>query len=87
MLTPRSSGSALAAVDGVDLGAGLERLAGGDALGQVYVAGLLGHADARGHALALGLVVGDEGLVALAEVVQRVELLGAVALPGVRTLH
>ena len=77
----------LAAVDDVDLVAGLELLARCDGLAELDVAALARHLDGGVAALALSLVVGDVGLVALAEVVQLVELLGGVGLPGVLSLH
>ena len=77
----------LVVADGVDLVAGGELAAGGDGLVEVHVPGGLGERDRGAHALALGLVLGDERAVVAAELLELGEGCRVVGFPGVRTLH
>ena len=73
--------------DGVDLVPRLELAALGDAGGEVDVTCSLGELDGGGHALALGLVLADEGAVLAAEVLELGEGHIIIFLPSVRSLH
>ena len=77
----------LVVAGGVDLVAGLEGAACGTGRVERDVARLLGELDAGGDALALGLVLGDEGAVVAAELLELGDGRFVVGLPGVRTFH
>ena len=72
---------------GVDLVAGLELALLLDGLGERLVPGLFGQSDRGAHAFALGLVLRDELDVIVAEFLELIEILVAIALPCVLAFH
>ena len=77
----------LAVVYGIDFVAGLERLACGNRLAKLNIAGLLGSFGAGANAEALGLVLTDEFFVAGADLFEFDELLGGVLFPCAGAFH
>ncbi len=77
----------LAAGVHVEAVARLDGAALGHCVGEVHVAGGLGKLDGSGHALALGLVLGDELSVVAGERLKVGKLAVVVAVPSAGTFH